>query len=245
METEHSPAAGFTRLATLKRCRTSLACFLTASLLLAAFPGIDLFISKVFFDGSFHLGNQWWLKLLQRGLPYFLALSMAMAVGVGLFNLWTKRDLGGIDGRKILYLFAVLALGAGLIVNVGLKDHLGRARPRDIAEFGGPRQFTPAFIISQECTRNCSFPSGDAAAAFFSLALVRAVGGRRALHAAGIGLGVVVSLSRVAVGAHFFSDVLVSYFVMSILVDVLYLWIVSTEADRVDVKVIQVRPGVS
>ena len=118
------------------------------------------------------------------------------------------------------------------VPNSAFKDHWGRARPRDVAEFGGARQYTPAFKPSQECLRNCSFPSGDAAAAFFSLALARALGRSRALLAVGVAYGVVISLSRVAVGAHFFSDVVVSFFLMWIIADVLYYYMVWTEAAR-------------
>ena len=42
------------------------------------------------------------------------------------------------------------------------------------------------------------------------------------MFVAAIGLGIVVSLSRIAVGAHFFSDTVVSFFVMLITADVLY-----------------------
>ena len=60
----------------------------------------------------------------------------------------------------------MLVLGAGLVVNGILKDDFGRARPRDIEAFGGSSQFTPAFVVSHECDRNCSFSSGDGAGAF-------------------------------------------------------------------------------
>jgi membrane-associated PAP2 superfamily phosphatase len=57
---------------------------------------------------------------------------------------------------------------------------------------------------------------------------------KRAMFVAGIGLGSLVSLSRVASGAHFFSDTVVSFFVMLIVADVLYHYmfcVVLTEPD--------------
>lgn len=205
----------------LKRVQWTLAIFLITSLLLRSFPGIDIAVSKFFFDEGFYSSAAWWATASRRAIVWFLALSVGSAVAVSVFNRWTGRNLWDMHGRKACYLFLVLAIGAGLIVNVTLKDHFGRARPRDIAEFGGTRQFTPAFVISHECARNCSFPSGEAAAAFFFLALATALRRKRALFLAGLLFATLVSLSRLAVGAHFFSDIVVSFFIMWILSDVL------------------------
>ena len=195
--------------------------FLITSLLLSQFPGIDLQISRFFFDKGFPQ-EQRWQAWFREGTSYFLWLSMAGVVAVYALNRWSKRNLYGVDGKKVCYLFLVLILGAGLIVNVALKDHFGRARPRDVEEFGGSKQFTPAFVLSRECDTNCSFSSGEGAGAFFSLALAMALSRRRAMFVAGLGLGSVVSFFRVASGAHFLSDIVVSFFVMLIVADVLY-----------------------
>jgi lipid A 4'-phosphatase len=205
-----------------KRGRMIVACFLISSLLLAVFPGIDISVSRIFFDEGFRLRGKWWQAVFQEGIGYFICLSMASVAAVYVFNRLFRRQLWKVDGRKVCYLSLVLILGAGLIVNVLLKDNFGRARPRDIAEFGGEKVFTPAFVVSRECNTNCSFSSGDSAAAFFSLALALALSRKRAWFAAAIGLGIAISLSRIAVGAHFFSDTVVSFFVMLITADVLY-----------------------
>jgi lipid A 4'-phosphatase len=205
-----------------KRGQLIVACFLVSSLLLAAFPRIDLSISKAFYSGGFHLIARSWQTFLQQGLNYFVLASVVLVVGVYVFNSLYRRHLLRIDGRKVCYLLLVLIIGAGLVVNVLLKDNFGRARPRDVAEFGGQKLFTPAFVVSGECNTNCSFSSGDGAGAFFSLALALALSRRRRFFLAGLGLGVVVSLGRIAAGAHFFSDTVVSFFVMLITADVLY-----------------------
>ncbi len=155
-----------------------------------------------------------------------------MVAAVYIFNRLSRRQLWKVDGKKVCYLSLVLILGAGLIVNVLLKDNFGRARPRDIAEFGGEQVFTPAFVVSRECDTNCSFSSGDGAAAFFSLALALALSRKRAWFAAAIGLGIAISLSRIAVGAHFFSDTVVSFFVMLITADVLYHYMFQVSSAR-------------
>jgi lipid A 4'-phosphatase len=214
----------------LKRAQWTLAGFLITALLLRYFPGIDLAVSKLFFDEAFHSSTNWWAKDSRKAVDWFLSVSIVSAVAAFIFNRWAGRNLWDMHGRKVCYLLLVLAIGAGLVVNVMLKDHFGRARPRDIVEFGGPKQFTPAFVISHECARNCSFPSGEAAAAFFSLALATALRRKRALFLAGILFATLVSLSRLAVGAHFFSDILVSFFVMWILSDVLSHYMLSAES---------------
>ena len=205
-----------------KRGRLILICFLIVSLLLSQFPAVDIHISRVFFDKGFTLKEQWWQAWFREGMTYFLYVSMASVVAVYALNRLSKRNWYHIDGRKVCYLFLVLILGAGLIVNVILKDNFGRARPRDIEEFGGSKRFTPAFVVSSECDTNCSFSSGEGAGAFFSLALAMALSRKRAMFAAGVGLGCAVSFSRVASGAHFFSDTVVSFFVMLIVADGLY-----------------------
>jgi lipid A 4'-phosphatase len=205
-----------------RRTRTILACFLTSSVLLVAFSDVDIRISRLFFDNGFYLENQVWTRLLHDAVRYFIVVSMISVAGIYVLNRLSKRSLCAIDGRKVVYLLLVLVLGAGLIVNAGLKDNFGRARPRDIAEFGGGKAFTPAFVIAPECDRNCSFSAGDSAGAFFSLAFILASGRKRGISTAGVGFGVLVSASRIAAGAHFFSDTVVSFFVMLIVADALH-----------------------
>jgi lipid A 4'-phosphatase len=205
-----------------RRSRFILGCFLACSALLVAFSGVDIRISGLFYDDGFRLAGHGWTEWLHQGVGNFLYLSMISVVAVYAVNRITKRSLCGIDGRTVVYLFLVLIVGAGLIVNVAFKDHFGRARPRDIVEFGGTERFTPAFVISSACERNCSFSSGDSSGAFFSLAFILASRRKRALAAAGVGYGILVSVARIAAGAHFFSDTVVSFFVMLIVADSLH-----------------------
>ena len=217
----------------LGRSQIILATFLVCSLLLAAYPAIDLNISRLFFHGGSFPRDQWWQSLLHDSLNWFIVLSLGVPAALYAFNRLLGKQVASMCGRKLLYLFLVLALGAGLIVNVGLKDNFGRARPRDVAEFGGTKLFTPAFVISHECRTNCSFSSGDAAGGFFSIALVFALARRRRVAmVAGIAVGVIESLARISSGAHFFSDTVVSFFVMLIVADVLYFYMVMSPAER-------------
>lgn len=218
----------------LKRGRSQviLACFVLFSLVVALFPAFDLGISRLFYDGGFPR-DQWWQALLHDSLNWFLGLSLGSVVALYAVNRAFGKNIGNIDGRRVVYLFLVLIIGAGLIVNWTLKDNFGRARPRDIAEFGGHKTFTPAFVVSHECRTNCSFSSGDAAGGFFAIALVFALARRRrAALVASLAVGGIESLARISSGAHFFSDTGVSFFVMLITADVLYYYVVMTRAER-------------
>lgn len=219
-----------------RRTRTILTCFLVSSALLVAFSGIDIRISGLFFDHGFYMASQGWASLLHDSVRGFIVLSTVAVAGIYVFNRLSKRNLFAINGRKVAYLVLVLILGAGLIVNVALKDHFGRARPRDIAEFGGSEQFTPAFVISDACDRNCSFSSGDSAGAFFALAFVLMASRKRAITTAGVGFGVLVSASRIASGAHFFSDTVVSFFVMLMVADFLKYHMLGPEPEPLEPK---------
>lgn len=214
-----------------RRAQLIIACFLISSLLFVEFPALDLGVSRMLFDGGFYLRGQWTI-LAHESVLYFLGLSLFAVVCLYLHNRIFRRNVCAIDGKRISYLFLVLILGAGLIVNGVFKDDFGRARPRDIVEFGGSKHFSSAFVVSHECERNCSFSSGDGAGAFFSVALALALGSRRAVLVCALAYGAVVSFSRVASGAHFLSDSVVSFFVMLISADVLYHYLILPELER-------------
>jgi lipid A 4'-phosphatase len=216
----------------LRRSRNILTSFAASTLLFLTFPGIDIFISRLFFNQGFYLSRQWWTVLMHDSLGLFLGFSLASVIALYLWNKLTKRNVWKVDGRRVAYLLLVLILGAGVIVNVALKDNFGRARPRDIVEFGGAGHYTPPFVVSGECTKNCSFSSGEAAGGFFSLALALALSSRRRVFAAAVGIGAVVSFCRIASGAHFFSDTVVSFFVMLIVADVLHHYLVLGAFER-------------
>ena len=216
----------------LRRSQFILASFVSFSLFTVLFPSVDLAVSRLFFNGVAFPGGAWWVKLQQDLLTLFLSIAMLSLVLVYAWNRLLQQRVLNIDGRRVLYLLLVLIIGAGLIVNAGFKNNFGRARPRDVVEFGGSRMFTPAYVLSRECRKNCSFSSGDAAAGFFPIALVMAFRRRRAYYIAAGTLGVVVSLSRLAAGAHFFSDIVASFFVMLIVADVLFHYMIAIPSEQ-------------
>jgi lipid A 4'-phosphatase len=216
----------------LKRSQIIIGAFVLFSLFAVLVPSFDLAVSRFFFDGVAFPHDAWWVKLQQDFLTLFLCITMLSVVLTYVWNRLLRQHVLKIDGRKVLYLLFVLIIGGGLIVNVGFKNNFGRARPRDVAEFGGPRMFTPAYVVSRECRANCSFSSGETAAGFFTIALAMAFRRRRVYYIAAGALGAVIAISRLASGAHFFSDTVVSFFVMLIVSDVLFHYMLAIPSER-------------
>jgi len=115
-----------------------------------------------------------------------------------------------LPARLSLLVLAIFTLGPGLLVNGLLKTFWGRVRPRNIVEFGGKHDFTAWWDPIGACIKNCSFVSGEASSAFALLALAALVPAPLRYAAIGVALiyGVLVGFIRIAVGAHFLSDVL-------------------------------------
>ena len=113
--------------------------------------------------------------------------------------------------RHALFLFTCLALGPALMVEGVLKNVFGRARPQDITEFGGDLIFSPAWVISGECSRNCSFVSGDVSGVAILMAIPLIV--TRFRHALTIPILALTGLTmayRVLASKHFLSDAVIS-----------------------------------
>ncbi|HEV2549467.1 MAG TPA: phosphatase PAP2 family protein [Stellaceae bacterium] len=177
-------------------------------------PQIDVWCANLFYrEGSFYLSQWWPVRTIYAGVPYLTDAIVVVVAATYCVSLWGGRPIWRIDGRAAAFLLLALALGPGLVVNTALKDHWGRARPTQIAEFGGAAQFTPAPLPAQQCARNCSFPAGHPAIGFYLGAfamLARERGRRRSLAATAMVAGAAMGLARMAQGGHFLSDVVFS-----------------------------------
>jgi lipid A 4'-phosphatase len=103
---------------------------------------------------------------------------------------------------------ASMVLANALVANVIFKGLWGRARPRDLALFGGDAAFTPAWVPADQCTSNCSFIAGDVAfiVSIAAIVLLFPAGKRLGWSLYLLVIGLVVSFLRMAVGAQFLSD---------------------------------------
>jgi len=174
------------------------------------FAGIDLRVAGWFFapPRSFTLGDTWIGRFFDNQVHYAMEWFIPIIVGAFLYGQIRRRPVWGLTGKRFLFVALSIALGAGLLTNTILKDSWGRARPSQIMEFGGTKQFTPAFMRSNQCDRNCSFVSGDAslAASFMAFAVIAERNRRR--WWAGLGaFTALVGVMRMARGSHFLSDV--------------------------------------
>ena len=181
-------------------------------------PSLDLWASAIFYrpDAGFFLGAWGPFRLTHEGLPYAVTLYVLCIGTIFILSLLRRRAIFGLDSRAAAFLLLSLALGPGLTVNTIFKDHWGRARPAQIAEFGGDKKFTRAFVPADQCMRNCSFPAGDPAMGFYlaSIALLVPMPRWRRLGiAASVAVGAGLGVVRLAQGGHFLSDVIASGFI--------------------------------
>ena len=195
-----------------------LVCLLVVltSAMFIKWPALDLSFSRLFFDGqSFPLARNAALQKL-RSLTDVIG-AVILVTSFFLICHRPSRDYLGIPIRDLLVPFIAYGIGAGLIVESVLKEFIGRARPRSILEFGGSNLFTVPWQMSDACQSNCSFSSGEAAGAMamFSILAMIPKGPARILACLVMTfLTIMLGLNRIAFGAHFLSDVLISMLVI-------------------------------
>lgn len=203
---------------------------LVATVFFAAVPGLDLWVAARFWEadtGTWH-GDRAGYVLL-RDLARVATYAALIAALVMMLVALLLRGASASGWRVWAYMVATIAVGPGLIVNAILKAQFGRARPDDVGEFGGSAAFTPAWQISDECLRNCSFVSGEAAmmAAVVIPPLVLmwprlSRAGRWIAGASGVVLMAGTGMLRVIMGRHFLSDVILAALFSALVALVLY-----------------------
>ena len=176
-------------------------------------------------------GNEPLWSLLYRSAPWVtgsLAVAGTVLVVIGLLREGSKnvRVYG-------FFILLCVAIGPGLIVNVALKDHWGRPRPRQIIEFGGKFAYVQPLVPAE--ARGKSFPCGHC-----SVGYLYAVGWwvwrrrhpRWALLSliAGLTLGTLLGLGRMATGAHFLSDAVWSALIALSVAHILYYYVLRIPA---------------
>lgn len=208
-----------------------LAAFALAALLFILAPELDVAFSRLFHregEGFFLRG---WppIAYSYKYTPLIATLTGVLVAALTLLRLTPGIRRLHVRGRVIAYIGLSLAIGPWLVTNEILKDNLGRARPKQTVEFGGTRAFTPAFVVSDECPKNCAFVSGHAATGFFlvTFAFLMAPGRlRKAAFAGAVAVGAAAGMGRVAVGSHYLSDIVFAGFINIAVAWALYVWVV-------------------
>jgi lipid A 4'-phosphatase len=196
------------------------------------FPELDIHTSLLFFThadcastavsgicGQFTLGQLGVVTGLRKilyALPYIAAVTVLAAIIVCYAS---PRWRAKLPLEKLWISLISLCISTGLLTNFILKGHSGRPRPINSDLFGGPLHFMPAGSFHGACTSNCSFISGEASGAGWMFCLMFLlppkvrdwVGGPLAI------ISLLTVFLRVAVGAHFLSDVLLGW-LLSVLV---------------------------
>ena len=185
------------------------------SLLFLIVPQLDVTVSNLFFDAAHGFSGHRYaivegVRDAGRWVEWMFAIIVCIPYPLKL--IFPAHPLL-IRPRATLFVLASFLIGPGLIVNGILKEFWGRARPRSIVEFGGDATFSPAWWIADQCDRNCSFASGEAASAFWvvGLAFIVPTARRRIVLASTLLFAAAVSATRVAAGGHFISDVLIAW----------------------------------
>lgn len=197
--------------------RFALLVFGLLAVIFVAWPQLDLAASGLFYRGD----GQWVLARTSRWLflPYHGLPRLGQSLIVILLTLWLLsfvRHFPKLRARRVTFGFVLISglLGPVLLVDATVKEHSGRARPERIEQFGGIRQFTPAFVVADQCENNCSFVSGHVATAAFIMAFgwLGTPAVRRRWLLASIGFAAFMALVRMAPGGHFLSDAIFAWF---------------------------------
>lgn len=184
----------------------------TVSLILATipvvWPQLDLAVTRYFLDAQAmaHPARWAWVDAVNEYTPdvfrgvFWLGLVLWMAF-------WFVPRMRPFR-LAVAFVALSLAVGPGLMTWTA-KEITLRARPIDVVEFGGQRQFTPALERANQCNDNCAFASGHVGCGFFFAGLMLLDPRRRRFWiVVGALAGGLIGFARVSVGAHWLSDVL-------------------------------------
>ncbi len=200
-------------------------------LLFALFPEIDLEVSGFFYkEGEGFFLKDHPLALFFHDIlgPLFIITFFSL-FGYLYYQKKTGKKSHYFDKKAVGFLLTFLLIGPGLVTNLFFKEVSGRVRPVHVTQFGGEKLFTPYYKFAGTCKTNCSFISGHAAAAFFFMAFGYVMRSRK-VFLLGLGFGILMSLTRVIQGGHFFSDVVFAFIINFIILKGLYYLFYKEEA---------------
>lgn len=187
--------------------RSDLLLTILSVILFTTLPNLDLWVSSLFYDGTFFSKSSLFFGSIYWLFAYLHFAILPILIFLAIYFWMTTTDKSDPFQKRIYtFLSLSLILGPGILVNALLKNNsIGRARPSQITEFGGQADFTRAFEYSGACDSNCSFVSGHASMGFFFIGLGWLMQSKRWFYI-GLGIGVIVGITRIVQGGHFLSD---------------------------------------
>lgn len=185
---------------------------------------VDLRLARIFYSNGKWPGidtSPWQFIYTYAAIPGFIVAGGGLLVLLAGF---VRKPLVKYRKQSLFYVL-LLALGPGLVINVILKDNLGRARPREVVELGGKYEYTEIWQRG-DTGKNSSFPSGHASSAFYLIAPWFIYRNRNTILAfsalgGGIAYGFLVGTARMLQGGHFLSDVVWAGFLVYICGEIL------------------------
>jgi lipid A 4'-phosphatase len=205
----------------------SVAVGVLVGVLFAAFPFWDLEIAGLFFDPSaakFPLSIDYSANIIRRIANWIPFLLLAPAVFVLLRKLALPSSKMLMAPSVVVFLVGSFLLGPGLTSNLLLKENWGRPRPNFVQQFAGSETFQPWWHPSSACKRNCSFVSGEASQAFWTVAPASLAPPQIRPVALGgaVLFGTAVGAMRVVFGRHFVTDIVFAGVITIAIVMALY-----------------------
>lgn len=177
---------------------------------------LDCFVSQSFFIAEHGTFSKSWLHYFIYDWGYIPALIVGLTSGLVFILSYMVERLHKFR-FPCLFLAASMAIGAGLLTHLVFKEFWFRPRPVQTVLFGGPHLFHPFYIPKFSFPNYCkSFPSGHATMGFYFINLILLGIRMKSVKLKQIGIATTIifssllCFSRVAQGAHFLSDVLMS-----------------------------------
>ena len=226
-----------------------MALFLILMTAVIAHFKLDLVVERYFFhpdslEGWYQKNAPLWHFLYHYGPLPALLLSLT-AIAVLVFQKSAPK-LRKYKHASKLFLLAMI-LGPGIIINGVLKDHWGRPRPRQVAEFGGQWEFREIWQPGIP-GKGKSFPCGHASAGFIFFALFLALRDRHKKIAwfslfFSLIYGSLIGVARMAQGGHFLSDVIWAWGITWLIILILYYHILKIPDKENQTKLEEQRPS--
>ncbi|WP_313739847.1 phosphatase PAP2 family protein [Pseudomonas sp.] len=192
---------------------------------------LDFQLEYLFYDSNtgFVGRNSYWLENILHDRVKQTVIALAVLLLVAFLASWFYAPLR--QWRRPLG-YVVLALSLTTSVVMPLKIMTGVHCPWSLSEFGGSETYTPLLSHRAETLKpGLCWPGGHASTGFSLLALFFALRDRRPKAARvalvmALGLGAVLSLGRMAQGAHFLSHNVWTLLIDWMICALCYRWLV-------------------